>query len=217
MFTAKITTRTVGNLHFDKQTRYALASALTLTGKEIQTETVKKIEGTFNIRNSWDKPSNILGVRVKPATKQNLVVWIGTAADFLEKFVREHEGSIVLKIPQGRFVAIPTSNVRRTKRDIIRAAQRPARLRGKRDIVLPLRSGKGMVLFQARPSSQRGERRSPGGMRGKSGRLVALYILVPQAKIKEKDVLFGPAKRTFEKRFAGNYERQLRQAFASAR
>ena len=46
---------------------------------------------------------------------------------------------------------------------------------------------------------------------------VALYILVKRAKIKEKDVLFGPAKRTFEKRFAGNLERQLRKAFASAR
>ena len=175
-----------------------------MTAKEIQTETIKTIEGTFTVRTNWNKPSNALGVRVKPATKQQLETWIGTAADFLEKFVREPAGSIVLKIPQGEFLAIPTTNVRRTKRDIIRATQRPQKLRGKRDFVLPMKSGKGFVLFQEQG-------------RGINTKRVALYILVPRAKIREKDVLFGPAKRVFEKRFPQIYENQLRRAFAGAR
>jgi len=204
MLQGKISVSIVGNKNLDKQTTFALASSLTLTAKEIQTETITTLEGTFTVRTNWNKPSNALGVRVKPATKQKLETWIGTAADFLEKFVREPAGSIVLKIPQGEFLAIPTTNVRRTKRDIIRATQRPQKLRGKRDIVLPMKSGKGFVLFQEQG-------------RGVNTKRVALYILVPRAKIREKDILFGPAKRVFEKRFPQIYENQLRRAFAGAR
>jgi hypothetical protein len=204
MLQGKISVSIVGNKHLDKQTTFALASSLTMTAKEIQTETIKTIEGTFTVRTNWNKPSNALGVRVKPATKQKLETWIGTAAEFLEKFVREPAGSIVLKIPQGEFLAIPTTNVRRTKRDIIRATQRPQKLRGKRDFVLPMKSGKGFVLFQEQG-------------RGVNTKRVALYILVRRAKIREKDVLFGPAKRVFEKRFPQIYENQLRRAFAGAK
>lgn len=178
-----------------------MASSLTLTAKDIQAATIKKLEGTFTIRNNWNKPSNALGVRIKPATKEKLETWIGTAADFLQKFVTEPEGSIVLKLPRGEFIAIPTSNVRRTKRDIIRATQRPQRLRGKRDIVLPMKSGRGFVLFQEQG-------------RGVNVKRVALYLLVPRAKIREKDVLFGPAKTVFLNRFMKIYENQLRKAFA---
>lgn len=201
MFSAKITTSIVGNPHLDKQTIFALASGLTLTAKEIQAATIKEIEGSFTVRTNWDKPSNIFGVRIKPATKQKLDAWIGTAADWLEKFIKEPAGSIVLKLPQGEFLAIPTSNVRRTKRDLIRATQRPQAIRGKRDVLLPMKSGKGFVLFQAK------------GPRGR-GNLVALYFLVPRAKIREKDVLFGPATKVFQRRFGAIYYQQLRKAFA---
>lgn len=205
MFKARLTTTIVGNRELNKQTTFALASALTLTAKEIQTETVKALDksegGAFEIRTGWNKPSNILGVRVKPATKQSLEAWIGTAFAELEKFVREPAGSIVLKLPRGDFIAIPTSNVRRTKRDLIRAIQRPQAIRGKRDVVLPMRSGRGFVLFQEQG-------------RGRNVKRVALYFLVPRARIKEKDVLFGPAKRVFQKRFRPNLDQQLRKAFA---
>lgn len=201
MLSARIKVSTTGSREFDKNTRFALASSLTLTAKEIQTVTIKRIESSFTIRNNWDKPTNMLGIRIKPATKEKLEAWIGTAADFLEKFVREPEGSIVLKLPQGNFIAIPTSNVRRTKKDIIRATQRPQRIRGKRDLVLPMQSGRGFVLFQEQG-------------RGVKRKLVALYLLVRRAKIREKDVLFGPAKTTFERRFGKIYEQQLKKAFA---
>lgn len=201
MFRARITTSIIGNKELNKQTTFALASALTLTAKEIQTDTIKTIEGSFNVRTNWDKPSNALGIRIKPATKQKLEAWIGTAAEFLEKFVREPAGSMVIKLPRGEFLAVPTSNVRRTKRDIIRAIQRPSALRGKRDVVLPMKNGRGSVLFQEQG-------------RGRSRKLVALYFLVKRARIREKDVLFGPAKRVFEKRFGAIYEEQLRKAFA---
>lgn len=201
MFRAKITTSIIGNKELSKQTIFALASGLTLTAKEIQAETIKSIEGSFTVRTNWDKPSNIFGVRIKPATKQKLEAWVGTAAEWLEKFIREPAGSIVIKLPRGEFIAIPTSNVRRTKRDLIRALQRPQRLRGKRDVVLPMRKGGGFVLFQEQG-------------RGRNVKRVALYMLVPRAKIREKDILFGPAVKVFQKRFSTIYYQQLKKAFA---
>jgi hypothetical protein len=188
----------------NKQTVFALASALTLTAKQGQAAAIKAIEGSFTVRTNWTKPSNVYGVRVKPAKKDNLVAWVGTAAEWLEKFVRERPGSIVLKIPQGEFLAIPTSNVRRTKRDIIRATQRPRALRGKRDLVVPMRSGRGMVLLQEQG-------------RGKLKRNVALYLLVRKAKIRERDVFFGPTRRAFEKQFPKIFSGQLARAYATAR
>jgi hypothetical protein len=129
---------------------------------------------------------------------------VGTAAEWLEKFIREPAGSVVLKIPQGEFLAIPTGNVRRTKRDIIRASQRPRALRGRRDFLVPLRSGRGFLLMQ-----QQG--------RGKNTRNVALYVLVKRARIKEKDVLHGPVRRAFEKNWGRVYGAALARALATAK
>jgi hypothetical protein len=143
-------------------------------------------------------------VKVKPATKIDLNAWVGTAADWLEKFIREPAGAMVVKLPAGEFLAVPTSNVRRTKRDLIRAAQRPRALKGKRDFLIPLRHGRGFVLMQKQG-------------RGTQARNVALYLLLPQAKIREKDVLFGPTQRAFEKNFARIFTAQLENAFATAR
>lgn len=203
MISTTLTVKPVGSTELDKQTTFACASALTKTGKEVQSAQIKATDEKLTVRNDWDKRGP-LAFKVQPATKSNLACVIGTAADFLEKFVREPEGSIVIKVPEGEFLAIPTSNVRRTKRDIIRAMQRPRNLRGKRDIVLPMRNGHGKILFQRQ------------GRKGNS-RLVALYVLVKRAKIKERDILIGPAENVFQNRFPIIYAQQVAQAFATAK
>lgn len=202
MFRSRITVATP-NLDINKQTIFALASALTATAMQGKTAVVKAIEGTFTIRTNWDKVGPY-AVKVKPATKTNLVAYVGTAADWLQKFIEEPAGSIVLKIPQGEFLAIPTKNVRRTPRDIIRAAQRPRRIAGKRDFLVPLRHGRGFVLMQKQG-------------RGRAAKAVALYLLVPRARIRERDVLFGPTRRAFETNFTKNLSTALDRAFATAR
>jgi hypothetical protein len=194
---------TVNNLDLNKQQRFALAQTLTAVAQKAQDASIKAIEGNFAVRTSWYKKQNVYGVRVKPATKANLTAVVGTAADWLEKFVREPPGSVVLKLPQGEFLAIPTSNVRRTKRDLIRAMQRPRALRGA-VYKLPLKSGRGFVLMQRQG-------------RGSQRRNVALYILVKRARIKEKDVLFGPARRAFEINFSKLYAENLARALATAK
>jgi hypothetical protein len=202
MMTSRIKVSTT-NLDLNKQTIFALASALTATAKQGQSAVLNSIEGTFTIRNNWDKVGPY-AVKVRPATKTNLVAYVGTAADFMAKFIEEPAGATVIKLPQGEFLAIPTGNVRRTKRDIIRAAQRPRKLAGKRDFLVPLKHGRGFVLMQKQG-------------RGKAAKAVAMYILVPRARIKERDFLFGPTRQAFEKNFSNNFYTALKNALATAR
>jgi hypothetical protein len=188
----------------EKQIRFAIASACTKGAKAVQAADVKAIEGAFTIRTRWD----VVGpyaVKVQAAKKDDnpIVALVGTGADFIEKFIREPEGSTVIKLPQGEFIAIPTSNVRRTKRDIIRAMQRPRALRGKDDFVIPLKNGT-LGLFQRQ--GRKGQKKA-----------VLLYRLVKHARIKERDVLFGPAQKTLDAQLLGLYQQGVAQAIATAK
>jgi len=206
MFRSTLKVSTSG-LDMNKQTVFALAAALTQTAKQGQTAVLKALDasqgGAFTLRTGWSRVGPF-AVRARPATKLNLEAWVGTAAEWLEKFIRGPAGSVVIRLPQGEFIAVPTSQVRRTKRDLIRATQRPKAIRGKRDFLVPLRHGRGFVLMQKQG-------------RGKQQKNVALYVLVPRVKIKERDVLFGPVRRVFEKQFSKNLTAQLERAFATAR
>ena len=202
MISTKFTVSTRGRTDLGNQSAFAIASTLTRLANEVKTAQIAATDAGFTIRNDWNKRGP-LSFKVQAAKKTDLVAIVGTAAEFLEKFVREPEGSIVIKLPRGEFIAVPTGNVRRTKRDIIRAAQRPRNLRGKRDVVLPTRSG-GLALFQ-----QQG--------RGRQKKLVRLYNLVKKARIKPRDVILGPAAKVVSKRFATIFAEQAAKALATAK
>ena len=177
-----------------KQVTFALASALTAVAKEAQAASIGSIESTFTVRNNWDKPSNAMGVKVLPATKTDLSAAVATRADWLHEEMRP-------KIPFGNYIAIPTENVRRSKRDIIQKGQRPKNLR--RAFVIKTKSGAAM-LFQRKG-------------RGKRGEIVAMYKLVPRALIRKQSTLVEPTVETFEKRFDPLFEQMLRKALATAK
>jgi hypothetical protein len=183
---------------FVKQLKFATASALTQVAKEGQAASIKAIESTFTIRNNWDKPTNRFGVKVTPAKKDNLVSEVYTLADWLDL----HEESGV-KQPTKKWIAIPTKNVRRTKREIIQKGQRPAGLRGKGDVVLKTKTGK-TVLFQRKG-------------KGKKERLIPMYYLVPMAKIRKRSTVFAPVEAVFNKRFGTIFNEQLEKALAGAK
>jgi hypothetical protein len=181
-----------------KQFTFALAAALTATAKEAQSVVIADIEGTFTVRTNWDRPSNAMGIKVLPATKDDLSAALVTRADWLQ--LHESGGD---KIPAGEFIAVPTSNVRRTKRDIIRKSQRPRALRADRTVVLPLKNGEKMIFQRVG--------------KGKNSKLVAMYRLIPRANIKEQSTFLAPAVQVYEKRFAIILEEKLKLAIATAR
>jgi hypothetical protein len=214
MFTPKISISIKGNPHLDKQTTFGLATTLTEVAVRARRGSIAAIEKNFTIRTNWDT-SGPFQVKIKPATKQSLTATMGTAADWLGKFLRGEPGGIVVNLPQGKFLAVPTTNVRRSKRDVIRNGQRPRDFMGKRDVLLPMRSGKGFVLFQRVSGTSR--RKFFGSRRGGSSDLVAMYILTPAAKIRQRDLLEGPARQVIEQHWASIFDEKLKKAFATAR
>lgn len=187
------------SFNVEKQVTFALAKTLTGVVKEAQATVIHSVESTFTVRNNWLQPGNRMGVRVQAATKSDLTAGVGMAADWL---IGHEEGED--KTPHGKYLAIPSRNVRRTKRDIIQRGQRPKNLRGKRDVVLPL-SGGGYGLFQ-----RKGRRRN--------SKLVFLYTLRSRSvHLRRQPTVIAPTINVFEKRFSVLLEKNLRAAFKTAR
>lgn len=181
-----------------KQVAFALSATLTALAKEAQTASVSSIESTFTVRNNWDKPSNAMGIKALPASKDDLSAAVVTRADWL---TGHEEGEDKRPTRLGGNLAIPTEDVRRTKRDIIQRGQRPRALAGKA-FVLKTRNGPVLAKWQGR---------------GKNKRLVILYRLKSHARIRKQSTVVAPTVKVFEKRFNPAFEQQLRKAIATAR
>lgn len=214
MFTPKISISIKGNPDLDKQHRFALATTLTEVALQTRMAAIATIEDSFTIRTSWDK-TGPFAVKVKAATKESLTAVIGTAAPWLTKFLRGEPGGIEVNLPQGKYLAVPTVNVRQSKRGLIKPGQRPREFMGKRDVLLPLKSGKGYVLLQRVEGL--GRKGYFGPIRAGRSTLVAMYILTPSAKIRQRDIFQGPARKIIELRFADIFEAKLKKALKTAR
>lgn len=180
-----------------RQLPFATAVALTKTAQEGQKEVVDTLDDKFTIRTGWAKPSNKFGIKIKAAKKTNLVAEAGTDADWLEKFETGKD-----KLPRGNNLAIPTANVRRTKKDLIRRAQRPNALRSKRTFVLKTKSGN--VLFQRK-------------FKGKRSQIVALYNLEKRARIRRNSPVYQPVKNIVARNLGRNFTRAFADALRTAK
>ncbi|HYY96832.1 MAG TPA: hypothetical protein VE713_20170 [Pyrinomonadaceae bacterium] len=180
------------------QMTFALAATLTGVAKEAQAASIKEIEHDFTVRNTWDQPSNAMGIKALPATKEDLSSAVATRADWL---IPHEEGTDKTPLRAGGQLAIPTAAVRRTKRDIIQRSQRPRAL-GSKAFVLKTRNGPVIARWQGR---------------GKNRKLVVLYRLRPRARIRKQSTVVVPTVKVFEKRFNPVFEEQLRKALATAR
>jgi hypothetical protein len=180
-----------------KQLPFAIASALTKTAGQARRGVIRELPGKFTIRTDWARPTNKFGIKIKPATKQKPVAEVGTDADWLEKFETGKD-----KLPRGQHLAIPTVNVRRTKRSIIQRSQRPNALRGKRTFILNTKSGR--VLFQRK-------------FKGKRSNIVALYNLERRARIRKNSPVIEPVKRIVARNLGRNFTEALANALKTAR
>jgi hypothetical protein len=178
--------------NLDKQIIFAAAQSLTEVAKESQTAVIADIQQTFTTRGKWYLPSNKYGIKIKAAKKNELTSEVKTAADWLA--LHETGGT---KTPDGQHLAVPTANVRRTKRQIITRSQRPRNL--KRSFVIQTASGP--VLFQ-----RRGKRK-----------IVALYDLEPKVKIKKESTVIEPTRRIVQQRFDRIFEKNLANAVQTAK
>jgi hypothetical protein len=179
-----------------KQTIFATAVALTATAKDAQNAVIDELPKTFTIRGGWSQPSNKFGIKVKTAKKSDLTAVVGTMADWLE--LHESGGT---KTPRGANIAIPTTNVRRNKKEIIVRSNRPRNL--PKAFILTTKAGN-KVIF-----TRKG--------RGKKKTLVALYNLEPRANIRKQSTFYEPIQKAVDKNLHKNFEQALIKALKTAK
>jgi hypothetical protein len=174
----------------EKQVTFATVLTLTDVAQRGQASSIATIEDRFTVRGNWEQPSNAFGVRITPATKDNLESSVHTAADWLVK----HETG------QDRTgdVAIPTQITRPNIQDKIGSAKRPRNLIGAFKVTS---KATGLTwLFQRI-----------------QGKLVPLYLISRGAHIRKQSTVIEPTVETVTQELPASFERNLTKAFNTAK
>lgn len=164
------------------------ALALTKTAQDAQTAVTDALPKNFTIRTPWWKKSSKFGIKVKPAEKSDATptAEVGTNADWL---ALHEEGGTKKRTGSGKNLAIPTRQVRRTKRNIIQKGSKPRKL--KHSFIAKTDKGNEM-LFQRKG-------------RGKKEQIIPMFLLQPTGKIKERDTVIEPAVKAIAKSIHRNF------------
>jgi hypothetical protein len=178
-----------------KQLPFALSKAINSTAEKIRTNTLQGAKAVLNIRGSWSNPRTKFGFNVKPSTKANLTAEIYTKADWM---VMQEDGGI--KTAKG-LIAVPTSEVRRSKKDIITKGNRPKMAKGAFKVTM--KDGKQFIAKRAG--------------KGKNKRLVVLYWLEKQANIKGVYKFHDIGMKTFKDNIEADMHSAIDYAMSTAR
>lgn len=170
-----------------KQIVFVTARALTWTADDVRMDIREGIKDQFKVRNRWTEQGNKYGIKFKPATKKDLTATVYTRADWLV----DHEKGATRKAERSKYRAIPTEEVRRSKKDIIRKNQRPRNL--KRSFVVKTGSE---ALFMQRKG------------KGKRSTTRVMYVMNREVKIEKNAVFATIAPKSAVKHF----NRQLLQS-----
>jgi hypothetical protein len=176
-----------------KQLPFAIARALTVTARDVQDEVRNNLAQRFTLRNNWVRQ----GIQIQRATKQNLEAMVFSRDAFMG--LQEVGGA---KSPLGNYLAVPTSLVRRTPKDMIRKADRPKSLGNKAEVI-EFMGRKWLALKRSRKGRNKTELR-------------LMYLLVPRAdiepRLKLRDDGLRVSQAVFERRLQESLELALRTA-----
>ena len=123
-----------------KQIRYAIAVALTRSVEHAQVGILSRTRNVFTIRKNWLAPGYRFGINRKMARPDDLTAEVSSLAPWM---LHHEEGGI--KVPKKEFLAVPQEGVKRTKKDLIPAGQKPKAL--KRSFII-WKTKSGPMLFQ---------------------------------------------------------------------
>jgi hypothetical protein len=206
-----IDTKDLDRLHFfvvgiGKQLPYAQSRALNSLAYETRDQTRSGMRSNFTIRRPW--VVNQLQVR-KKASKSDLEAVVGTSDK--GKFLAKHEDGGT-RPALGRFIAIPTRAVRRTKTDQIRKSDRPSNL-GDRAGIVSYKGNQYLALKRGRwQKTGGGSFLAPGD---RSGRL--LYLLKPRVDIDERLELEKTGRRVVSTQATRKLSEAIEQALRTAK
>lgn len=180
-----------------KQLPFAFAYTLTLTAIDAQQEIIRQLPQRFTLRTGWWKPTTPLGFKFRKASKRWLEAEIYTRAYFM----RHHEEGGIRRPKEAGSIAIPTTNIRKTKAQRITKANRPPALirSAKRPaFFLPTRSGP--VLFRRVTKRQ----------------LKALYTFERQVRIPARLGMQDTANEILRRNLHRNFEKAFIYAIKKA-
>jgi len=166
---------------FDKAAKnvtFGYARGLTRTAQKAQEDVVEGLRDKFTLRGRWWEKGNKYGIKIKPATTRNLESAVYTRANWLEI----HEEGGTKEPSKSRYLSIPTENVRKNKKDIIRKARRPRNLKNS----FVIRDG-GQRLFMQRVG------------KGRRSSTRVMYVLDDRAKIEKKGTFLKASEKSVEK------------------
>lgn len=176
---------------YSSQVPFATARALTVIAEEGRDAVVTELQGAFILRTTWWKQGGQFGFNRKAATKKDLVAEIFTRAPWMK--IHETGGT---KRPSGQHLALPTTNVRRTKRDIISKANRPANLKNTTKV------NRGGALTLTRNTTRTS---------------TVMYILKNSATIRARLNFQKTARGIFDKRWKIVFDAELLKAIRTAK
>lgn len=175
----------------EKQIPFTTSVAINKTAENIRDEIIKTLPNKFTLRTSWWKPRTRYGFNVKPSNKRYLTAEVYTRAPWM---ISHEYGEI--RRPRGTAFAVPTENVKRTKKQLISKAQKPRALQ----YAFIVQSRKGAVLAQ----------RIRGALR-------VMYGLEKQAPIKATLGFAATANRVANKLLMRNIEDAVEYAMRTAK
>jgi len=193
----KIVQRPPGFEKVIKNLNFGTAVGLTKTAKEGQAAVFGAVRGAFKGPNNWLKSP--IGIRITPATRDNLRSEVKTAAKFLPL---QDAGGV--KLPYGNNLCIPA-----TKGPLAGKRRIPPNMRPK----AIMDSGKGFITTTKGGTKIMGVRGLKS--RGKYAGFTIMYVLIPKANIKAANVFYDPIKKAVDRRLAINIRNGIDRAFAT--
>jgi hypothetical protein len=193
MFKVQILKRPPTAAKLMKEILIGASKGINKTATEAQQSVQKAYRQNFTIRNQFlERGPLAIQVKRSNALKGDMTAEVRTRADFLP--IHETGG---IKTPRGHRLAIPTENVKRTKRDIIQKSQRPRALRAKGSFIINTRKGTEFIV------------RRVG--RGKNQRLQFLYNLTARARIKRVPTFFPVISKVVSRRLNSNVRGEIKR------
>lgn len=179
----------------NNQIPYATAKALTALANEARGDVVAGLPTKFTLRTSWWKPGGRYGFNVATAQKRD---WPRQQAEIYTRapWMRMQETGGT-KLPKGQHIALPTSNVRRSKRDLITTANKPLALK---NTVKVKTKGGDEVLLQRTSRIAR-----------------IMYLLKPKAEIPARLSFFKTIQVSINRNWFATFSREYDNALRTAK
>ena len=183
----------------DKQLLFATAKTLTQIAKQGQAAAIEDIKSELTTRSEWYLPGRKFGVRIKGATKTSLSAQVYSGADWL---AATEAGETHTPSGGRSSIAVPTSAIQPTGREIIRKPLRPRGSRLKKAFVIKTHSGQRLLVKRVGPRPQD---------------LQVLYVLETKARRPKRNPMTKAVERTVTQRFGPTFAENFRQAIKTAK